>query len=128
MIDLLANLGKLATGFLGILVPFVILIVLLRMRDRREAALWATVLPELNLPDLRGLFSVKIKSRPFGRDAVMVELWGCSREQVWDLMERLSKRLPARVRVVVNGISDCRLNSIWTLTVTKNLPTAYCNG
>jgi hypothetical protein len=74
------------------------------------------------------LFSLKIKSRPVGSDTVIVDLWGCPREQVWDLMERLSARLPAHVRLEVNGISGCRLNSTWTLTVRKESAVAYCSG
>lgn len=121
MIDLVTSLGKLAMGFLCILGPFVILIALLRTRDRREAALSVRVLQELNAPNLRGLFSIDVKSRPIGADRVIVDLWSCSREQVWDLMERLSARLPAHVRVEVNGISGSRLNSTWTLTVRKGI-------
>jgi hypothetical protein len=126
--ELVASLGKLSIGFLCILGPFVLLIAFLRARDRREDALSTTVLQELNSPDLRGLFSLKIKSRPVGSDTVIVDLWGCPREQVWDLMERLSARLPAHVRLEVNGISGCRLNSTWTLTVRKESAVAYCSG
>jgi hypothetical protein len=119
MIELFTSIGKLAIGFLCILGPFVLLIAFLRTRDLREAALSTTVLQELNSPNLRGLFSIEVKSRPIGADTVIVDLWSCSREQVWDLIERLSSRLPAHVRVEVNGISGSRLNSEWTLTVRK---------
>ena len=128
MIELLTSLTKLAMGFLCILGPFVLLIAFLRMRDRREAALSTRVLQELNSPDLRGLFFVKVKSRLIGADTVMVDLWSCSREQAWDLIEKLSARLPAHVRVEVNGISGSRVNSTWTLTVRKGPAVAYCSG
>ena len=128
MIELFTNLGKLAMGFLFILGPFVLLITVLRMRDRREAALSIRVLQELNSPNLRGLFSIVVKCRLIGSDTVIVDLWGCSREQVWDLMERLSARLPAHVRVEVNGISGSRLNSEWTLTVRKGPAVACCSA
>jgi hypothetical protein len=125
MAELFASLGKLSIGFLCILGPFVLLIVFLRARDRREEALSTRALQELNSPGLRGLFSLKIKSRPMGGATVTVDLWGCSREQVWDVMDRLSARLPAHVRVEVNGISGCRLNSTWTLTARKGPAAAY---
>ena len=128
MIELLTSLGKLSIGFLCILGPFVLLIAFLRACDRREAALSIRVLQELNSPNLRGLFSVKVKSRLIGADTVIVDLWSCSREQVWDLMERLSARLPAQVQVEVNGINGSRLNSEWTLTVRKGPAVAYCSG
>jgi len=129
MIELFTSLGKLAIGFMCILGPFVLLIAFLRTRDLREAALSTRVLQELNSPNLRGLFSIEVKSRPIGADTVIVDLWSCSREQVWDLIERLSSRLPAHVRVEVNGISGSRLNSEWTLTVRKGIKRdagAYC--
>jgi hypothetical protein len=37
-------------------------------------------------------------------------------------------RLPAHVRVDVNGISGCRLNSKYTLTVRKGPAAVYCSG
>lgn len=128
MAELFAGLGKLSIGFLCILGPLFLLMALLSTRDRREAALSTTVLQELNSPNLRGLFSLKIKSRPIGSDTVVVDLWGCSREQIWDLVERLSDRLPAQARVEVNGISDRRLNSTWTLTARKGPAAVYCSG
>jgi hypothetical protein len=103
-------------------------IAVLRTRDLRETALSTRVLQELNSPDFRGLFFVKVKSQLIGADTVIVDLWSCSREQVWDLIERLSARLPAHVRVEVNGISGSRVNSTWTLTVRKGAAVAYCSG
>ncbi len=116
---LLLNLGKLALGFLCMLGPIVFLMALRRVRDRREAALALTVLRELNSPDLRGLFSLNVVSRSIGKDSVVVDLWGCSREQAWDVMEKLSAKLPRHVRVEVNGIRDGRLRSAWILTATR---------
>jgi hypothetical protein len=128
MIELFTSLGKLAIGFLCILGPFVLPIAVLRTRDLRETALSTRVLQELNSTDFRGLFFVKVKSQLIGADTVIVDLWSCSREQVWDLVERLSARLPAHVRVEVNGISSSRVNSTWTLTVRKGAAVAYCSG
>ena len=126
--ELVTILFKLSVGFLCIVGPVVLLIAFLRMRDLREESLRTRVLQELNSPNLRGLYSLEVKSRPLGGDTVKVDLRSCSREQVWDLMERLSVRLPGHVRVEVNGISDSRLNSEWTLTVRKVPATANCSG
>ena len=126
MIELLASLGKLAIGFMCILGPFVLLIAFLRTHELREAELSTRVLQELNSPGLRGLFSVMVKSQLIGGDTVTVDLWGCSREQVWDLIERLSDRLPAHVLVKVNGISGNRRNSEWSLTVRNGPAVAHC--
>jgi hypothetical protein len=126
MIELLTNLGKLAIGFTCILGPVVLMIAFLRTNELREAGLSTRVLQELNPPALRGLYSVKVKSRCIGADTATVDLWGCSREQVWDLIERLSDRLPAHVLVKVNGISGNRRNSEWSLTVRNGPAVAHC--
>jgi len=118
---LLLNLGKLALGFLCMLGPIVFLMALRRVRDRREAALALTVLRELNSPDLRGLFSLNVVSRSIGKDSVALDLWGCSREQVWEVMETLSAKLPPHAQVEVNGLSEGRLRTAWTLTVTRRV-------
>jgi len=126
--ELFASLGKLGVGFVCILGPVVLLIAFLRIRELREDSLSTRVLQELNLPNLRGMYSMEVKSRLFGVDTVKVDLRSCSREQVWDLMEKLSVRLPAHVRVDVNGISGSRVNSEWTLTVRKGPAAASCSG
>lgn len=118
---LLLNMAKLALGFGCMLGPIVFVMALRRVRDRREAALALTVLRELNSPDLRGLFSVNVVSRTIGTDSVVVDLWGCSREQVWDMMEKLSAKLPPHVRVEVNGLRDGRFKSAWRLTATRGI-------
>ncbi|MGE5257819.1 MAG: hypothetical protein ACM3KE_14170 [Hyphomicrobiales bacterium] len=129
MTELLVSLGKLSIGFLGILGPVALLLCFLHIRDRRQSTLYPIVLCELNRPDLRGMFAVKIKGRPLGADTVIVELWECSREQVWNVIERLSAKLPAHVRFEVNGITDCRARSTWKLTVMRSRPSAsYCTG
>lgn len=126
MIELLVSLGKLVIGFLCITGPVAVLLVLLRTRDQRVAMLTTTALKELNVPELRGLFAVKIKSNPFSGGVVAVDLWNCSREQLWDVMQRLSAQLPSHVRVEVNGISDSRTRSTWTVTVKRNASSIAC--
>jgi len=109
MFELLTNIGRLAIGFLGILGPVVFLIICLHLRDQRKSMLYAIVLAELNRPHLRGLYTVRAKIRSLRADTVVIDLWNCSREQVWQVVERLSTKVPPRVRVEVNGISDCRV-------------------
>ena len=127
MIDLLASLAKLSFGFLAILGPVALVFMVLQIRDRRESILFAVVLVELNRPHLRGLFTVKVKSRPIGPVTIVVDLWNCSREQVWNVIEKLSAKLPSRVRLEVNGMTDCRVGSTWKLTVRRTQPVvSYC--
>jgi hypothetical protein len=127
MVDLLVSLGKLAIGFLGIVGPLALLLLFLHVRDQRESMLVTTVLAELNLPHLRGLSTVKVRSWPLWADMVVVDLWNCSRDQVWDVMETVANKLPPRVRLEVNGITDCRVRSTWKLTVMRTHPfVGYC--
>jgi hypothetical protein len=127
MVELLMSLGKLSIGFLCILGPFALPFLFLHIREHRESELYTTVLRELNLPELRGLFTVRILTRPLTADTVVVDLWQCSREQVWGVIEKLSAQLPEHVRLEVNGITDCRARSTWKLTVMRtHPPVSYC--
>ena len=127
MVELLVSLGKLSIGFLCILGPLALPFLFLHIRDHRESELYTTVLRELNLPELRGLFTVRILTRPLTADTVVVDLWQCSREQVWGVIEKLSTQLPEHVRLEVNGITDCRVRSTWKLTVMRTQPSvSYC--
>jgi hypothetical protein len=129
MIELVVSLGKLLIGFLGMVGPVALLLVFLSNRDRRVDQLSTTVLRELNAPELRGLFAVKIRSNPFSGEVVAVDLWNCSRDQLWEVLQRLSAQLPPRVRVEINGISDSRTRATWTLTAKRNPASfACCSG
>ena len=127
MFELLVSLGKLSIGFLCILAPFALPLLFRHIRDHRKSELYTTVLRALNLPELRGLFTVRILSRPLTADTVAVDLWRCSREQVWGVIEKLSAQLPEHVRLEVNGITDCRVRSTWKLTVMRcQSPVSCC--
>jgi hypothetical protein len=109
MAELLATIGRLAIGFMSMLGPVVLLFAYLNARDQRASLLSGIVLAELNRPHLRGLYTVRTKTRPLGADALVIDLWNCSREQVRQIVERLSTKVPPRVRAEVNGISGCRV-------------------
>jgi hypothetical protein len=126
MVELLVSLGKLSIGFLCILGPFALPFLFLHIREHRESELYTTVLRELNSPELRGLFTVRILTRPLTADTVVVDLWQCSREQVWGVIEKLSAQLPEHVRLEVNGITDCRVRSTWKLTVMRSQAALSC--
>ena len=122
--ELLIRLAELGIGFLSMMGPLVLLMVFLKLRDQRESILYAVVLKQLNLPDLRGLFAVKIRCRVFSRkDTVIVDLWSCPKEQMWETIIRLSTHLPPEVRLVVNGVADSRSRSMLTLKVKRSIPT-----
>jgi hypothetical protein len=131
MEELLVRLSELGIGFLSMMGPLGLLMMFLKLRDQRESVLYTVVLKELNSPDLRGLFAVKIKCRVFSRqDTVVVDLWNCPKERLWDTAIQLSTHLPPEVRLVVNGIIDSRSRSALTLKVEKSIPSvssvSYC--
>ncbi len=122
MEQLLIRLGELGIGFLSMMGPLVLLMMFLKLRDQRESILYTVVLKELNSPDLRGLFAVKIRCSVFSRqDTVMVDLWNCPKERVLDTVIQLSTHLPPEVRLVVNGMADSRSRSALTLKVERNI-------
>jgi hypothetical protein len=107
MSPLLIRLGQLVLGFMAITGPLIVLLLFLEARDRRESSLCGIILKQLNSPNLRGLFSFRIRHGLLsGRGAVIVDLWGCSSEQVWGTTMQLSMSLPPKVRLVVNGTMD----------------------
>lgn len=123
MEELLVRIGELGIGFLSMTGPLVLLMVFLKIRDERESVLYTVVLKELNSPDLRGLFAVKIRCSVFSRqDAVMVDLWNCPKERLWDTVLRLSNHVPPEVRLVVNGMADSSARSTLTLRVERSIP------
>lgn len=125
MEELLIRLGKLGVGFLSMIGPLIFLMISLKLRDERESILHTLVLKKLNSPDLRGLFSIKIKCSLLSRqDTVMVDLWNCPKEQMWNTIIHLSNHLPPQVRLVVNGMADFQSQSTVTLKVQRSIPAA----
>jgi|GEM_PF-2969592 len=122
MNDMAANLATVIGGLLGAIGPVALFLMLMNARDRRESRLFTTVILEMNRPRLRGNFTVKVRSWPIVGSSVMIHLYDCSREQVWNVIEDVSTKLPADVRLEVNGITDCRANSTWKLTVKRGIP------
>ncbi|MGA7145878.1 MAG: hypothetical protein WBY47_15370, partial [Desulfobacterales bacterium] len=82
----------------------IVLLLILNARDRRESTLGGIVFEQLRSPDLRGLYTFRIRHGLFLRSSVViVNLWDCSKEQIWDTTTRLSISLPSEVRLVVSG-------------------------
>ena len=122
MEDFIFTLGRLAMGFAYIAAPLLAIILVLKYRDRREAALNTVVLKELNAPELRGLYTVRLKAGVLAGQSVIIDLWGCSREQMWEVVSRLSDRLPSHVNLVLNGVSDPVSHTALTLRIERRVP------
>lgn len=103
--------------------PLLALLVLLNHRDQRQGALRDMVLAALPLRELRGLIAMQISCALWSRRGVVkIDMLACTREQIWDVMTRLSQILPADVQLVVNGSVDSQFTSTFTLETTgRNL-------
>lgn len=87
----------------------------LNLRDRREARLLGAVLAELDGPDLRGRVAVKVRAGLLGApSAVKIYLLGASRQEIWEILGRLSERLSRRVRLEVTGPVERPLAATFT--------------
>jgi hypothetical protein len=125
MLEMFASQGNVFVGLLCFVCSFALLLVL-RTHQQREAMLSTMVLLELNAPELRGLFTVKIKSKPFLGEVVAIDLWNCSRDKTCDVMRRLAAQVPSRVRVEINGLRDCRARFTWTLKAKRSPSRVAC--
>jgi hypothetical protein len=121
MVELILRLGQLGLGFAALLGPLLVLMLLLKHRDRRQAMLSNVVYRELNVPHLRGLYSVKIETHLLGgQDTVTVDILGCLNKQLWDVIMDLSPKLPAQVWLAVTGLPDLGSNSTLRLKLKRD--------
>ena len=131
MSQLLIHIGRTLVGFIIVTGPVLILCLILKVRDRRESKLRFIILKELSSPNLKGLFTFRIRHGLLpGGDTVIVNLWDISREQVWDTTMHLSMSLPPDVRLVVNGTMDQKHKLGFALNVKREAfsvrPTFCC--
>lgn len=131
MNPLLFHIGHLFMGFIIAAGPVIVLLLILNARDRRESTLRRIIYEQLRSPDLRGLFTFRIRHGLLpGKSTVVVDLWECSKEQIWDTTTRLSMRLPPEVRLVVNGTMDREQKMGFALKVKREVaslhPTFCC--
>ncbi len=89
-----------------VVAPLVVLMLLLNGRDERQRALHAAVVQELNDRELRGRVTVRTQCALLFRSAVVrVDMRDCSQAEIWDAVGRLSRILPAHVRLEVEGFA-----------------------
>ena len=95
-------------------------LLLLNLRDRRQARLLRAVLEQVSSRELRGQLAVQVRSRIFSpRSRVSVHVLACSPDDVWEVMKRLSERLSPHVRLQVAGPGDRCFLATFTLQTTK---------
>ena len=87
----------------------------LNLRDRREARLLNTVLAELDGRDLRGRVAIKVRAGLlWALSLVKIHLLCASRQEIWEILGRLSERLSRRVRLEVTGPVERPLAATFT--------------
>lgn len=94
--------------------PFIWAVALNR-RDRLEARLLSTVLAELGGRDLRGRVAIKVRAGLLWAPSVVkVHVLCASRQEIWEILGRLSERLSRRVRLEVTGPVERPLAATFT--------------
>lgn len=115
----LIAIGRAVFGLAIILGPLVGLLELLNLRDRRQARVLHTVLHEVSSGDLRGRVAVQARCGLLSpRSEVTVDVLACSRNEIWEIMTRLSRRLSPHVRLEVTGPGDPYLLATFTFETT----------
>lgn len=103
--------------------PLVGLLVLLNRRDRRESALLGAVLAEFASPEFRGRIATQIRCALLARRSVVrVQMLDGSRDEIWDALMRLARRVPPSVRLVVEGNMDADSPAPFTVETTGRRP------
>ena len=122
----LIHIGHLLVGFMILFGPVIVLLLILNARDRRESTLRGIVFEQLRSPDLRGLFTFRIRHALFlGSSVVDVNLWDCSKEQIWNTTTRLSIHLPLEVRLIVTGTMDREHKVGFTLKLKREVASLH---
>jgi hypothetical protein len=120
MTALMISLAKLIMGMIFIGGPLIFLIALLHVRDNRKSIIDGIACKGLNSPDLRGLVAANTKCALLSkRCTVEVDIWNCSNERIWDVIEGLRANLPSSGRLVVNGIAACSPKAIFLLEIRR---------
>jgi hypothetical protein len=116
----LMHIGQTLVGFMIVTGPVIILLLILKARDRRESTLRFIILKQLRSPNLRGLYTFRIRHGVLlGGNTIVVNLWDIPREQVWDTTMHLALSLPPKVRLVVNGTMDQKHKVSFALKVKR---------
>ena len=94
------------------LAPVVALIALLNRRDRRARALFTDACSAFSSQALRSDVAIGVRCGIlFQRAVVTVDMPLASREEFWDCMTRLRRRLPPRVRLHLDGTVEPALHA-----------------
>lgn len=110
------QLGALVLWLGLALSPVLVPVLLLNRRDRKESALLGALSDQLSAPDLRGRIAVRVRGALLGRAGVVaLDMRDCSRDEVWEVMTRLSRSLPSHARLVVDGLVDRQVPATFAL-------------
>lgn len=94
-------------------------LMLLNLRDRRQARLLRTVLDQLSSPELRGRLAVRVRCGMLSpRSLVAVSILVCSRNEIWEIMRR-AQGLSREVRLEVSGPLDRCFVATFTMRVLR---------
>lgn len=105
------------------LAPWVGLSWLLDRRDRRRARLREAVLRSITSEDVRRRIRIDVRSALLSRGGVVtVDMSACPREEIWEVVTRLSHGLPPRVGVAVLGSIEGQGIAVFRLEPPRRRP------
>ncbi len=118
----LRQLGGLIVVALFTMGPVLAIMLLLNLRDRRQAALLERTW-QLTPKDLSDQIAIQVRCGLISRrSVVIVNMHSCSRNEIWEALARWSASLPPQVRLLVNGKVDHGLSASFTLETTCRPP------
>lgn len=94
-------------------------LLLLNQRDRRQAALRNAVLDQVSSRDRRGRVAVQVRGGLLAhRSVVTVGVLGTSRNEVWEILTRLTRHGAWHVRLEVTAVAERACLATFTLATT----------
>lgn len=99
MLPVIRELWELFVGISTIAGPVIAVSLLLNHRDRRESRLKGMVTAQIDFRGLLNLVAIETRcSLLLPRSVITVDMQACFDEEIWEVVERLSRKLPHAVQ------------------------------
>lgn len=99
--------------------------VLLNLRDRRQSALYGTIMKQFVSEDFCGRVAIQIRCALLSRKGVAtIDVLYCSQDEIWDVITRLSRipTLSPNVSLEMKGAVDRQCLATFIVATTRRQP------
>jgi len=118
--NVLMQLGGFLVVILFTVGPVLGLLLLLNLRDRRQARL-LDIVWQFTPRDVSDRIAIHVRGAALSpRAVVTVDMHACSRDEIWEASARWAASLPPPVRLLVNGKTDQGLPFRFTVETTRH--------